>query len=108
MFSFKNSFYSILDEIAPLRLEILKKKKSLPWYDNKLVVAERKCSKLFSKWKKSQTDSNKARYIGIRKIYQKLLRQKQISYYENKISKDFKDSKKFWNFHSSFMKTKSK
>ena len=30
MFSFKNSIVSILDEIAPLRLVKLKKKKSLP------------------------------------------------------------------------------
>jgi hypothetical protein len=107
-FFFKQLLINILNKYAPCKLVKSRAKvKQLPWFDNDLLKERRLCDKLYSKFKKSSSNDDKYIYIQQRNIYQRLLRDKKISYFFDKTPKDIKNSKKFWEFYQSSIKIKS-
>jgi hypothetical protein len=107
-FFFKKIILNVIDSIAPFKKVKLKRAKSLPWYDYDLINAERKCSKLYSKFKKSNFHKNfESAYLESRRVYQKLLRDKKIAYFEKTHPNDFDSSKDFCRFYSSYVMLKS-
>ena len=72
-----------------------------------MVRARRNCDKLFSKWKKSQTLVNKEKHVEARNAYQRMLRDKKISYYKDQTASGFDHNKLFWEFYQSTIRIRS-
>ena len=107
-FLFKQIILNLINNLAPLKKCENKKVKNLPWYDTDLIKAERKCSKLYVKYKKDLSSVLlKAKFFESRQLYQTLLRKKKIEYYSNSKPKDFSNSKKFWQFYQTSMHIRS-
>ena len=80
----------------------------MPWFDGELLLLRAKKDKLYAKWLVHKDDpSIESKFCELKIFYNKLLRKKQIDYFKNKKSNDFKNSKKFWEFYRSHMKLKS-
>jgi exonuclease III len=107
-FFFKQIFNKVIDDNAPLKKSKPRHERNLPWYDNDLRKAERKCSKLFVKSKKYPSSVDiKENFLEARRNYQSLLRSKKTEFFKNKTPKDFKSAKDFWEFQASSVKVKS-
>jgi hypothetical protein len=60
--------------------------------------------KAYANWIKCKTNENlEAKFKDVKKKYNKLLRAKQIEYFDNKKACDFKNSKKFYEFYKSYI-----
>ena len=95
----------ILNIIVPLcRTKKKRIVKQLPWFDNELLILERKCSKLFAKYKKRNTKANYEKFHQVRYDYHKLLRNKKIAYFLKNTPTNSKD---FWSFYSNVIDIKS-
>ena len=81
---------------------------SFPWFDNDLVKLRLKKDKSYVNWLKDKNNEKlKSDFLLLKQNYNKLLRKKQIDYFSSKDAKDFKNSKKFWEFYSSVIKLKN-
>jgi hypothetical protein len=82
-----------------------------PWVDTELLNAKQSTDKAY-KQAKHQIDSKMNQVIWLnftqkKQFLNKLYNQKMIHYFETKNSNDFKNSKKFYEFYSSFINLKS-
>lgn len=105
-FIFIKLINDVLNEIAPIR-SIRVKKNHLPWVDSemkKLFIIRDKIYSTDQLYDKSH--SIWFEFKIIRNRCKSMLRQKMKNYYINKTSSKMGDSKKFWNFYKSVIKTK--
>ena len=89
----------------------IKAKEQFPWEDKQLTD-KRKLRDFFYFESKTESEiklkeENFSLYKMHRSEYQSLNRSKMKEYFATKTSKDFKNSKKYWQFYSASMKIKS-
>jgi len=105
--SIKTSIISILDKIAPLKKVSIQEENKFPWFDLELYKVRHLRNVLYEKANKTQLQSDWGSYKTARNNFAKLNKQKIITYFENKGIRDFKNSKKFWEFYKSSVKIRS-
>jgi hypothetical protein len=96
---FKKSILSILDTIAPLKKVTLKPPNKFPWFDLELYRTKKARDTSYATAIKSNLESDWDIYKESRNRFQKLNRLKLLAFFEKKGTKDFKNSKKFWEFY---------
>ena len=102
---FKQILHNLINKLAPLRKKKQNRKlKNLPWFDQDLIRAEHRCSKLHAKYMKINSQINYNKFHQARDDYHKLLRSKKTIYFSNHTPSD---SREFWSFYSSVIDTKS-
>lgn len=84
----------LLTEIWPKNID------RVPWYDQELVDKRVNCCHLFETYRRIQSPESLLTFREARADYQSSNRKKMINYYLSKTSKDFKSSRKFWEFYS--------
>ena len=106
---FKKWIQSAMSEHSKkTRLKAIKKKDMFPWFDKELLKLRHQKEQLHClviKDKKNEILATKFKQLKC--TYNKLLRAKQIAFFENKKCSDFKNSKKFYEFYKSYVKLKS-
>ena len=103
----KNTILSEVDKISPLKKIKLKQESKCPWFDLELTKSKAARDTYYAVFVKSRLEHDWNRYKIARKDFQSLNRTKIIAYFENKSAKDFKNSKKFWQFYKSWVKIRS-
>ena len=104
----KQSFTTILDEIAPKKSFKVKVKDKFPWQDNELHEKKRQRDHAYFKFTRSNNlQEDHDFYKGIRSDYQTLNRNKMIEYFVSKNISDFKNSRQFWEFYTALIRIKS-
>jgi len=98
----------VVDKICPLKLVTKKVFAQIhPWIDKELQASKHNRDLQYKKAILSKSPSDWTIYKEFRRIFQSLNRKKMILYFESKQIKDFKNSKKFWQFYKSSIKLKS-
>lgn len=98
---------NIIDTIAPIKKIFIKNHNYFPWIDIELNDAKNDRDKAYKIFKISKLDSDYTIFDNLKKIYNDLNKDKMISYFKDKTPKDMKNSKRFWEFYSTFVKIKS-
>jgi hypothetical protein len=80
---------------------------NFPWVDIELLDARNIRDKLYKIHAATNTEFDYQIFSSARANYNLLLNEKMITYFKNKSTKDFKNSKKFWQFYSATVKLKS-
>jgi len=105
--SLKSDFLNVLDSISSLEKVLMKEEKnSYVWFDHELKTLSREKVKL-KQAKISKKDVDWIAYKCARNEFKKLFRIKLKNFFAKHESKDFKNSKKFWNFYSNLINIKS-
>ena len=100
-------FIEKLDKIAPLKKVTLKSENKFPWFDLELYKIKKARDTSYAKAIKSKTETDWEIYKENRSRFHKSNRLKLINYFEKQGTKDFKNSKKFWDFYKSSVKIRS-
>ena len=97
-----------VDSVSPLR-SVSKKviEQVHPWIDRELQESKHNRDLLYKLASLSKSTTDWSNYKESRRSFQSLNRKKMIIYFESKQIKDFKNSKKFWQFYKSSIKLKS-
>ena len=103
----KNLILTILDTHAPLKKVTLKPHNKFPWFDLELYRAKKARDTSYATATKTNFESDWNIYKEFRKVFQKLNRSKLLAFFEKKGTKDFKNSKKFWEFYKTSIKIRS-
>ena len=103
----KSELISLVDNIAPLRDIQLRDRDQSPWFDDTLLECKYQRDSAYKNFFNSKSDFDYLVYVNARRDYQKLLNSKMIEYFKEKSTKDFKSSKKFWEFYSTQIKIRS-
>lgn len=105
-YAFTKSILDVLNEIAPLK-QIRLRNRNLPWVDYELRLYLSLRDKVYSiarLFDKSHEIWNKFRCI--RNYCKTLFRRKMADYFQKKTIETKSDSRKFWSFQKSIIKTK--
>jgi hypothetical protein len=106
----KSSILEILNRIAPVvKINITTYNTKFPWLDIELKNSKDLRDKLYKK-SKINHDKNSdifKQFVLQKKHYQDLSDKKMIEYFKDKTISDFKNSKKFFKFYSTYYKLKS-
>jgi hypothetical protein len=97
----------LLNKIVPEKKIIIKSLDSFPWIDDDLRYAQFLRDTNYKKWKISNKTDDYLIYKDLRDIYDKTYNSNMIKYFKTTSPKDFKNSKKFWKFHSVYMPLKN-
>lgn len=99
-FLFQKVVNDILDLVAPVKeTESRRKHAPLPWFDRDLMMASRKCEKLYKKSKNlPENRFVQSIYLSSRSDYQRLLRKKKIDFFKDKTASNFKRVEIFGHF----------
>ena len=103
----KNIIISEADTIAPLKMIKIKPDNKCPWFDLELTKAKKARDSLYALAVNSNSEQDWNQYKISRNQFKYLNRTKIKQYFENKGTKDFKNSKKFWQFYKSSIKLRS-
>ena len=103
----KKSFMTVIDRVSPLKKVTIKEEIKCPWFDPELTKAKSTRNSSYASFVESGTDQSWNLYKDARKNFQYLNRVKMKKYFEDKGIKDFKNSKKFWQFYKSSVKLRS-
>ena len=106
-FFIKDKILSELDKISPLKKTIIKPDNKCPWFDLELTKSKSARDSLYAQSVKSKLDIDRTKYKQARKTFKYLNRAKIKIYFENQGTKDFRNSKKFWQFYKSSVKLRS-
>lgn len=104
---FKETILNIIDDIAPEKLITIKNDIDFPWVDAELIEAKLARDHSYVQSISSKNDNDFNIYSENRKFYQLLNKDKMINYFRECSAKNIKNSKKFWQLYSSFIKIKS-
>lgn len=100
----------ILEKYAP-ETKIFLKGYEFPWIDDDLLRIRNKRNVSYKELAKNKqnelTEELKRQFNYWKNMFECLYEQKLIEYFEKKKTKDFKNSRLFWEFYSSFIKLKS-
>jgi len=103
----RKALLNIINEISPEKKIKLKSNINVPWFDVELLEAKAardKAHKRFLKTKSDSTDrinEDHQTFINLKQEYNQLVKSKMIQYFKDTSPKDFKNSKKFWQFYES-------
>ncbi len=105
---FKEKILDLLNKIAPEVTIIIKTKDYFPWIDNDLLYIRHLRDAAY----KNYIRNNKSilyyeLYKDFRSFYDKKYNTNMIEYFKTQTSSDFKNSKKFWQFYSTYINIKS-
>jgi hypothetical protein len=103
----KKLIITALDKIAPLKKITIKQQNKFPWFDLELYRSKKARDISYSKAIKSRLANDWDTYRDARNNFHKLNRSKLLSFFEKKGTKDFKNSKKFWDFYKTSVKIRS-
>ena len=103
----KQRIVAVINKYAPLKLKLTKNAKQFPWIDKELIIVKKLHSHHHASWKMTQLATDHELYREYRSMYQSLNRSKIKEYFASQTQKDFKNTKKFWQFYSSLIKIKS-
>ena len=85
-----------------------KKENSYPWFDNELFNLRNMKDKMYAKWLKNKNNlALKYEFDDMKNRFNLLYRKKMTNYFSSQTAKDIKNSKKFYQFYSSYIKLKS-
>jgi hypothetical protein len=98
---------NILNKIAPEKKIMIKSLDSFPWIDDDLRYIQFLRDSNYKKWKITNTTDDYLIYKDLRLIYDKKYNSNMLEYFKTTCPKDFKNSKKFWQFYSTHMPIKS-
>ncbi len=106
---FKQRVVTTIDKYAPVKRKLLKNKNQFPWIDKELIVVQNLRNFYYASFVNGGRTNiaDLELYKECRTMYQSMNRAKMKDYFASKTQKDFKNSKKFWNFYSSTIKIKS-
>lgn len=104
---FKNKILNIIDEVAPVKKIMLRCNDNFPWVDDELLYIKFLRDSSYKKYKKTNDNEHNQSYKEFRDLYYNLYNDKMVLYFRDKSIRDFKNSKKFWEFYSSYIKIKS-
>ena len=103
----KDKILTVLDTLAPLKKVTLKKENKFPWFDLELYRAKHNRDISYSLAIKSKINADWESYKEARRNFHSLNRSKIIGHFEKCNMKDFKNSKKFWEFYRSSVNIRS-
>ncbi len=103
----KNHLIEMLDQVAPSMKLNVRKKDKFPWEDKELSDCRSIRDYEHHAMTTEETKESIARFKEARKEFQALNRLKIKSYFAKNTMKDFKNSKKFWEFYSASIKIRS-
>ncbi|CAF1120853.1 unnamed protein product, partial [Brachionus calyciflorus] len=78
----------------------MKQKNYFEWFDDELYTARSIRDRFYKIYAKSHSSNDHQNFIQAKYEFKKLNDQKMIDYFQNKSPRDFKSSKKFWEFYS--------
>jgi exonuclease III len=105
--NFKDLIMIPINSFCPLKKLLCKPNHVSPWIDNELQSLTRNRDKTYYFYKKSASKQVYDNYCILNKDVNDLTNFKMIEFFKNKEMKDFKNSKKFFNFYKSSFKIKS-
>ena len=111
---FKCKLLCILNTVSPIQKKLQKPKQDdqFPWIDIQVIKTKRNVDRAYKKAKladKTQDQDSASlwlQYKDKKSKLNKLNNSKMISYFQDKTMQDFKNSKKFYEFYSSTLKSK--
>ena len=103
----ESDLLALLNKIAPEKNIVIKSQYSFPWIDDDLKYIQYLRDLNYKKWKLSDKTNDFLIYKDLRSLYDKNYNSNMIEYFKTTTPKDFKNSKKFWKFYSSYMPLKS-
>ena len=105
--SIKSMILNILNEFAPFKRIKPYIRNYCPWMDDELLEIRQYRDNLYRIYLNSKSSNDRNNFIAYRKLFFSLQNAKMIYFFRDKSLSDFKSSKKFWNFYSSYIKIKS-
>ena len=103
----RDSFLSIINEVAPLREICVNVSNQFPWYDDDLIIVKHSRDSAYKKFKRTHQDEDKEIFEYFKRQFKQLNDEKLIEFFKDKTMNDFKNAKKFWKFYSPLVKIKS-
>ena len=104
----QTTILKVVDSICPLKSVSKKVNEQVhPWIDRELQESKHNRDLLYKIASLSSSKTDWSNYKESRRCFQSLNRKKMIHYFESKQIKNFKNSKKFWQFYKSSIKLKS-
>ena len=104
----QTTILKVVDSICPLKSVSKKVNEQVhPWIDRELQESKHNRDLLYKLASLSSSKTDWSNYKESRRCFQSLNRKKMIHYFESKQIKNFKNSKKFWQFYKSSIKLKS-
>jgi hypothetical protein len=105
---FKDKTIQLIEKIMPNETIYIKMKDFFPWIDNDLLYIKHLRDAAYKRYKKSNNLNNEFEiYKDFRLLYEKNYNENMIEYFKHQTSSDFKNSKKFWQFYSTYINIKS-
>jgi len=105
----QSTLLKLVDKVCPEK--VVKRRSTYeqpPWIDHELNMAKNERDYLYKIADKSNDNKEKwDEYRAARTKFQSLNRSKMVAYFKSKGVKDFKNSKKFWQFYKSSIKLRS-
>ena len=92
----KSGIIQCLDEVAPLKNINTRTKQNAPWFDDELVRCGFKRDRLFNKFNKSGSKSDKIAFIQFRNVFRSMVRKKKADYFNDVINTESISSAKLW------------
>ncbi len=104
----QTTLLQVVDSVCPLK-SVSKKviEQVHPWIDRELQESKHNRDLLYKLASLSSSPTDWSNYKDSRRCFQALNRKKMIEYFDSKQIRDFKNSKKFWQFYKSSIKLKS-
>ena len=104
----KNSLLELINTVAPFKQIKLKcHDQNSPWFDSEMRSQFKRKDYLYNVAMGTQSENDWELFKLQRSFLKRMKKEKIISYFADKTSKDFKNSKKFWKFYSTTIKVKS-
>ena len=106
----KSNLLNSINTVAPFKIsKRIKKCEKYPWIDMELLDIKQKRDWYYklSRKNKNLESSDYIMFIEFKKVFKKVNDEKLISYFKDKTLKDFKCTKKFYQFYSSVYTVKS-
>jgi hypothetical protein len=104
---FKDKILHLLDKIMPEETIYIKTKDFFPWIDNDLLYIKHLRDSSYKNYKKNDSIDDYENYKDFRALFDKIYFENMIEYFKKQTPSDFKNSKKFWQFYSTYIQVKS-
>jgi hypothetical protein len=105
---FKDKLLKLINKIMPEENIYIKTKDLFPWVDSDLLYIKHLRDAAYKKYIKNNNANNEFEvYKDFKLLYDKNYIENMIEYFKSQKSNDFKNSKLFWQFYSTYINVKS-
>ena len=95
--NFFSSFKDLYDKHFPLqKVKINQKNQQKPWITRGIVKSSKTKQKLYNKYLKNKSPTNKSNYTNFKHLFEKIKAKSKNKYYHNRLSTLKNNSKKTW------------